>query len=495
MMPPGGPSAIGRYQILDVIGSGAMGTVYQARDPAIGRDVAIKVVRIDADSAQERAASIARFRQEVQTAGRCSHPAIVAIYDFLDESGDPAIVMELVEGSTLRRILRDPATRAASLLPDVPLQVLDGLGYAHGQGIIHRDIKPANILVTLSGEAKIADFGIARLTSNSAASHATLVGEMLGTPSYMAPEQLTNDRVDNRTDLFAVGAILYEMLAGKAPFAGQALSETILRLASADAADMAPIEAVEDGRFVSVLQRALAKDRTLRFQTADEFAAALRAASPDANRIVPDVSGATVVLGSFPVGQASFDPALLQGVELHLARFVGPMARMMVARATQQARTVNDLYTLLARELPNAADRSMFLRLVGGGRVEPCIGGRGGPGQTMAPRTRAPLTVAPNTSAPRTSAPRTSAPRIVEPETIPPRRPAAELISPAALAAAQAALVVHVGPIARVLVRDAATGATSGRDFIDRLCAHVTKPEDRAVLQRRLRAEVEPKLG
>jgi hypothetical protein len=490
MTPPGGPSAIGRYQIRDVIGSGAMGTVYQARDPAIGRDVAIKVVRIDADSAHERVASLARFRQEVQTAGRCSHPAIVAVYDFLDESGDPAIVMELVEGRNLRRILRDPAPRAASLMPDVLLQVLDGLGYAHGQGIIHRDIKPANILVTLSGEAKIADFGIARLTSSSAASHATLAGEVLGSPSYMAPEQLTNDRVDNRTDLFAVGAILYEMLAGKAPFAGQAISETIMRLASADAADMAPIEAVDGGRFVPMLQRALAKDRALRFQTADEFAAALQAGSPDAKGIISDGSEATVVLGSLPVGQATFDPALLQLAELHLARFVGPMARMMVVRATQQAGTANDLYTLLARELPSAADRSMFLRLVGGGRVEPCISGRGRPGQPMAPRTRAPFAVAPNTVA----APPTLAPRTVEPETIPPQRLAAELISPAALAAAQAVLVVHVGPIARVLVRDAATRATSGRDFIDRLCAHVTKSEDRAVLQRRLRAEVEPKL-
>jgi eukaryotic-like serine/threonine-protein kinase len=460
------PVVIGRYQILDIIGSGAMGTVYKAHDPAIGRDVAIKVVTIDADSTQERAASIDRFRLEVQAAGRCSHPAIVGVYDFLDQSGDPAIVMELVEGSSLRRMLRDPATRAASLLPEVLLQMLEGLEYAHNRGIIHRDIKPANILVTPSGQAKIADFGIARLASNSATNNATLVGEMLGTPSYMAPEQLTNDRVDRRADLFAVGAILYEMLAGRAPFAGRAVSETILRLSSADAADMAPVEAVGGERYVAVLQRALAKDRADRFQTADEFAAALRTLSSGA---IEDDTGGTVVIGSQRARPASFDSTLLQRVELHLARFVGPMARMMVTQATQQAATPGDLYAALARELPSAVDRSMFLRLVGGGRIEPSLGGQGRLGQTTASRT-------------------------IRPETLPPQTLAAGLIPPAASAAAQAALVVYVGPIARILVRDAAAQATSGRDFIDRLCNHVTKPNERAILLRRLRAEVEPKL-
>src|ERR1700733_1989981 len=211
------PLAIGRYQILDIVGSGAMGIVYKAHDPAIGRDVAIKVVRIDADSAQERAASIDRFRLEVQAAGRCSHSAIVGVYDFLDQSGDPAIVMELVDGTSLHRTMRDPARSAASLLPGILVQVLEGLGYAHGQGIIHRDIKPANILVTSSGQVKIADFGVARL----AGANATLGGPLRGTPSYRAPDQLSDERSVHRADLFAVGAILYEMLAGKSPFAGR----------------------------------------------------------------------------------------------------------------------------------------------------------------------------------------------------------------------------------------------------------------------------------
>jgi hypothetical protein len=468
------PLAIGRYQILGIVGSGAMGTVYKAHDPAIGRDVAIKVVQIDADSAQQRAAALDRFRLEVQAAGRCSHPAIVGVYDFLDQSGDPAIVMELVDGTSLHRTMRDPAPRVASSLPGFLLQVLEGLGYAHGQGIIHRDIKPANILVTAAGHVKIADFGIARL----AGTNATMGGAMLGTPSYMAPEQLTDDRVDRRADLFAVGSVLYEILGGKPPFAGRTVSEAILRLSSSDPADMAPIIAAGAERFVPLLQRALAKDRVRRFQTADEFVVALQAASSGSRADIED-DGATIVMGSPRVRGAAFDPPLLQRIELHLARFVGPMARMMVARAAQRVSSPGDLYASLARELPNAADRSLFLRLLGGGRVEPSLGGRDGPGRTMVPRTMAPATMGPRTA--------TS-------QTIPPYTFAAGSIPSAAAAAAQAALVQYVGPIARVLVRDAASQATSGRDFIDRLCAHVTKPDERAALQRRLRAEVEPKL-
>jgi eukaryotic-like serine/threonine-protein kinase len=490
------PLAIGRYQILDIVGSGAMGIVYKAHDPAIGRDVAIKVVRIDADSAQERAASIDRFRLEVQAAGRCSHSAIVGVYDFLDQSGDPAIVMELVDGASLYRTIRDPARGAASLLPGILLQVLEGLGYAHGQGIIHRDIKPANILVTSSGQVKIADFGVARL----AGANATLGGAMLGTPSYMAPEQLIDDRIDHRADLFAVGAILYEMLAGKSPFAGRTVPETILRLSGPSAADMAPVVAAGGQRFVAVLQQALAKDRERRFQTADAFSAALQTASSGLKAAsIEDDPGATVVMVSRQAKPAAFDPSLLQRVELHLARFVGPIARMMVTQAALGASNPSDLYASLARELRDAADRSLFLRLVGGGRVEPSLGGRGRPGQTIAPRTLGPETMPPRTVPPQTAPletipPQTMPSQWAPPQTIPPRTFGPGSIPPAATAAAQAALVQYVGPIARVLVRDATAQATSRRDFIDRLCAQVTKPDERAALQRRLRADVEPKL-
>jgi serine/threonine-protein kinase len=479
MTPPARPLAIGRYQILDLLGSGAMGTVYKAHDPAIGRVVAIKVVRIDADSPQQRASSVDRFRLEVQAAGRCSHPAIVAVYDFLDQSGDPAIVMELVEGTSLHRRMRDPGASAPSRSPGLLLQVLEGLGYAHGQGIIHRDIKPANILVTTAGQVKVADFGIARLSGVNA----TIGGAMMGTPSYMAPEQLTDDGVDRRADLFSVGSILYEMLVGKPPFAGGTISETILRLSSPDTADMNPLVAAGWQRFVPVLQRSLAKDRSRRFQTADAFAAKLQAALSD-HRGASEEDAATIVIGSRPVRPTTFDPSLLARIETLLARFVGPMARMMVVRAAREVSHPSELYASLARVMPNAADRSLFLRLAGGGRLEPSLGGRPRPAQTLTPQTLTPRTVGLATTEPRTAAP----------QTMPPCASAAGSITPAAATAAQAVLVQYVGPIARVLVRDSAAKATSGRDFIDRLCAHLANPEEQAALRRRLRAEVEPKL-
>ena len=403
--------------------------------------------------------------------------------------------------------MRDPERRAAYPLPGVLHQVLEGLGYAHDQEIIHRDIKPANILVTPSGQAKIADFGVARL----AGANATLTGAMFGTPSYMAPEQLIDDRVDHRADLFSVGAILYEMLAGKSPFAGRTVPETMMRLSGPNPADMAPVVAAGGKMFVPVLQQALAKDRERRFQTAEAFLAALEAASSGSKGATEDDPGATIVMVSQRPKPPAFDPSFLQRVELHLARFVGPIARTMVTQAARQASSPGDLYALLARDLPDAANRSLFLRLVGGGRVEPSLGDRGRPGQTMAPRTVAPQTMAPRTVVPTDDGPAdhgtrddgasndtatdNTAPNDTTPnDTTSPRTFGAGSITPAATAAAQAALVQYVGPIARVLVRDAAAQATSRRDFIDRLCAQVTKPDERAALQRRLRAEVEPKL-
>jgi eukaryotic-like serine/threonine-protein kinase len=486
-------TSIGRYRVLDVLGSGAMGIVYKAHDPAIGRNVAIKVVRIDADSLEQRAAALDRFRLEVQAAGRCSHPSIVGVFDFLELGGDPAIVMELVEGTSLLGNLRDPARRARLSLPHIVLQMLEGLGYAHGQGIIHRDIKPANILLTPSGQVKIADFGIARLGD----SNATQSGAMLGTPSYMAPEQVTDDSVDRRADLFAVGAIIYEMLTGRPPFAGRTTADTLVRLSGPLAADLKPVVSAGGEAYLTVLRRALAKDRAQRFQTADEFAAEVQAAASSggaprgvgvgtgnsgggsiAARVAADDPQATVVIGSGAARSVSapaayvWDRSLLQRVELQLARFVGPMARVMVARTAQQAASPDELYATLARALPNPADRSVFLRAVGSGRVEPTVGGSRAASQTMAPRTIAPRTLSP------------AAMTLNSPANI----------SPEAVAAAQSVLLTYVGPIARVLAREAAAQALSNRDFVDRLCAHVTKPDELATLRRRLRAEVEPKL-
>lgn len=480
------PLALGRYRPVGVLGAGGMGTVYKAHDPIIDRMVAVKVVRTDVLDAATRAEFLERFRTEAQAAGRCMHPAIVAVYDFSGEAGDPFIVMELVDGKSLQQVLQDAAARASLAVVPVLLQVLGGLAYAHRLGITHRDIKPANIIVTELGHAKIADFGIARLSGTALATGGlTAAGSLLGTPNYMAPEQVRGEEVDQRADLFAVGAILYQALTGRPPFAGRNTSDTIQRLTGPEPASMVAVEAADRGGFVPVLQRALAKSPAQRFRSADEFATALQVAGRQPAAAMPgfDDDQPTVILGAALPAQASgraqtvapaqtigpslttgggrWDPAMLQRVERALAQFAGPMARVMVNQSARQAGSADELYQLLARNLQNAADRSAFLRALGGARVEPTLAAPSRGGQTLAPVT---------------------APGVIGP------------IPADALAAAQAALAFYVGPIARMLVRQAAAQAASRKDFLDRLCAHVTRPDEATALRRRLRAEVEPKL-
>ena len=500
------PTTIGRYKPLGVLGAGAMGTVYRAHDPLIDRMVAVKVIRTDAVDPDMREEYVDRFRREVQAAGRCSHSAIVGAFDFSADPDFPFIVMECVEGRSLQQLMRDRSARPGIRIVPLLTEVLSGLGYAHRLGIIHRDIKPANILVTPDGHAKIADFGIARLSGTSM----TQAGSMLGTPSYMAPEQVSELDVDQRADLFAVGAIFYEFLAGAPPFAGRNLSDTIMRLTGPSAPNFEPLEAAGGGPFIPLLLRALAKRREERFQSAEEFAAALTELGRPATSAPPSDATATVVMTAPPtLGSlaARWDPALLKRVEKALARYVGPMARVMVGQAARQAGSPDELYQTLARALDPPSDRSAFLRSLSE-RVEPTFGGAShvqtAPYQTNGGGTNAAQGPAgTGTGDPRTGSAGTSVWMTTGP--VPPGtgsgpgsmsgQPSAPVaISQQAIDAAQAALVVFVGPMARVLVRQAAAKAASPKDFIERLCAHVTRPDEITALRRQLRAEVEPKL-
>jgi eukaryotic-like serine/threonine-protein kinase len=446
------PTAIGRYRPAGILGTGAMGTVYKAHDPVIDRMVAIKVVRTEALDTETRAEFMGRFRLEVQAAARCAHPAIVAVYDFVD-AGNPAIVMELVEGSSLDRILKVPKRRRVEVVA-ILSQVLGGLGYAHGKGITHRDIKPANIIVTPSGQAKIADFGIARLNGISL----TDAGAMLGTPGYMAPEQVTGDLVDHRADLFAVGAILYETFAGRPPFAGRTVADTLALLSGPSPADMGPIEAAGGARLVPVMRQALAKEPARRLQSVQQFLTALQEAI--ATRSTAAVSATAP--GAAQTVQRRWDPALLQRLERQLAQYLGPIARVTVARAASTAADPDQLYVTLANSLRSATDRSAFLCGLGGARVEPTFAGA----KRLTHTAAIPVGVSQGLAS----------------------------VPPEATTAAQTVLAHFVGPIARMLVRDAAAQATSGTEFIDSLCSHVSKPDELSTLRRRLRTEVEPKL-
>jgi serine/threonine-protein kinase len=264
----------GRYLIVDQLGRGAMGVVYKARDPQIDRVVALKTVSLMGLEPEEEEEFLTRFRCEAQAAGRLQHPGIVTIFDVGedDESHEPYIVLEYVAGESLSRILsrekKLPLPRALQLAEELA----DALDYAHAQGVVHRDIKPANILIGEDGHAKIADFGIAKLNL----AHFTLPGRILGTPAYMAPEQLAGEGVDSRSDLFSLGVILYSMVTGHSPFTGNSATTVCFKVVNREPMPASSFDLELPRSLDSVITRAMAKDPTERFQRGSEFAAALR---------------------------------------------------------------------------------------------------------------------------------------------------------------------------------------------------------------------------
>jgi serine/threonine protein kinase len=271
------PGALGRYEIQGILGKGAMGVVYKARDPLIGRVLAIKTFRTaylgdDEDAREFRA----RFLREAQSAGILNHPNIVTIHDVVEASAEGVtfIAMEYVEGTNLKEILRQGEALELPRISNIVSEVADALDYAHDKGVIHRDIKPANILLTKQGRVKLTDFGIARLE----ASDLTQDGQLLGTPNYMAPERILGREVDRRTDVFSLGVVLYEMLTGRKPFQGDNLTMVTHRIVYEPFTPPAELDLDVPREVIRVLQRSMAKEPFDRFATAGEMAAELELA-------------------------------------------------------------------------------------------------------------------------------------------------------------------------------------------------------------------------
>jgi serine/threonine-protein kinase len=262
---------MGRYELFEELGRGAMGAVYRGRDPAIDRPVAVKTIRMDRFAPGEEEGYKKRFFREAQAAGKLSHPGIVTVYDVgVDDAvRTPYIVMEYIEGRTLESVLTESA---ASMTMEARLEILrqvaEALDYAHARGIVHRDIKPANILVTPEGRAKITDFGVARLRQTQMSTH----GEFVGTPSYMSPEQVRGQRVDGRADIFSLGIISYRVLTGQPPFTGD-LAELVAQVASKEPPPPTRLNPSLEPAFDRVVGRALAKDTQKRYQRGREMAA------------------------------------------------------------------------------------------------------------------------------------------------------------------------------------------------------------------------------
>lgn len=264
---------IGKYEIQGELGSGGMGIVYRGWDPAINREVAIKGVKKHDLPVEERESVLSRFRQEAQAVGRLVHPRIVQIYDFIEDENAAYIIMELVHGKTLSQHLAAKEVFGLQEIAQIIAQTLDGIGYAHAQGVVHRDMKSANIMINNDGRIKISDFGIAHIDTSTL----TKVGDLIGTPSFMSPEQFTGGEIGKSSDLYSIGVIAYELLTGKKPFTGT-LPVVMQQVVNVTPAKPSSINAKLSPEIDKVLGKAMEKNPANRYQTAGEFSEAFKAA-------------------------------------------------------------------------------------------------------------------------------------------------------------------------------------------------------------------------
>jgi len=268
---------IGRYRIHEQIGEGAMADVYRAHDPHIDRPLAIKVLKAEYRQDREYAA---RFLREARAAGALSHPGIVTVFDVGEVDGFPFIVMELLDGEPLSEVLRRGPMPPSQVIP-IAIQLVDALAYAHGQGVIHRDIKPSNIILSPDGRSlKLLDFGIAQLAEADpvaeADSYKTQIGQVIGTPRYMSPEQALGRELDVRSDIYSIGIVLYEMLSGRRAFGGGSAAAVTAQIVNVDPAPLAEVAPNTPRGLQFIVGKAIAKQPAQRFADAARLSDALR---------------------------------------------------------------------------------------------------------------------------------------------------------------------------------------------------------------------------
>jgi tRNA A-37 threonylcarbamoyl transferase component Bud32 len=399
--------SLGKYEVRRQLGRGAMGTVYEGFDPVIERIVAIKTVRLPESADDETAEEIARFRREAQAAGRLIHPNIVGVFDYGETADLAYIVMEFVDGPPLKNLLdkneRFPLARIVQIMDDL----LAGLQFSHERGVVHRDIKPANLMLTKSGQAKIADFGIARIESSSM----TQAGTVLGTPAYMSPEQFMGQVVDARSDIYSSGVLLYQLLTGERPFEGS-MSAIMHKALNTEAPLPSQISVTAPRPFDGVVKRAMAKRPEDRYASAAEFLAAIKAAAvapPPAVEPADDNSEATMVVAP-RAAQSASAAAPRQMSAASLAASIAPPANSAGATAGPGARAGR------SSAVPIAIGAGIAGLAVAGGLGYYLLTGRSSalsPGQPVTP--------------PAASAPQTT------PPLVPPAAPAAPPVATAPL--------------------------------------------------------------
>jgi serine/threonine-protein kinase len=398
------PRSIGKYDIIDALGIGGMGTVYRGFDTTLERTVAVKVLQLDRGHDVTPQELSARFRNEARAVARLNHPSIVTIFDYDDQ--DPVgayIVMEYVNGCALDEYVKKRPELHLEDAVSAMQQVLAGLAYAHRQGVIHRDIKPSNLLVTREGAVKITDFGIAKIGPRSQ----TQSGLIVGTPQYMAPEQYMGGVVDHRCDIHAAGAVLYELLTGSPPFQGGA-AEVMYKVCHEVPKPVSAVNRALPPVFDAVVARALDKASAKRYTSAIEFQQALRASwesvstQPPSPTMSDRAKMIATAIGRHPVKPKSAAPASGPGpppsaqaqapvssaarrprnvadsgslaawsreqlaeIERNLSTIMGPVARVLVQDAAATTASRKELYQLLANRLQTPEERRRFLQAGG----------------------------------------------------------------------------------------------------------------------------------
>jgi len=473
------PKTLGKYEIQSVLGKGAMGVVYKAFDPHIERTVAIKTVRKDLVDPEVAAQFMARFKNEARAAGRLHHPNIVGIYEYGEDERVAFIAMEYVDGTGLREYLNRKARFELGQLVAIATQLLQALEFAHARGVVHRDIKPANLILASGGVLKVADFGIARIDTSSL----TMTGMVMGTPSYMSPEQCQGRDSDHRTDLFSAGVVLYELLTGERPFTGspELIAYKICHEAPKPASQVTALAlppSLDD-----VLDTALAKSPELRFQNALAFRNALQVAagvSPGSSAGIEAtvINLARVELEPAPQHASEWDETTLSTVERQLAHYVGPMAKVLVRKAATQTHDVAELYSLLAANIDDREERQAFVAARPGHEsgalrvVHTGSHGTGVPAATTHGATAHGTRPAPDRSTTST------------------RSRAAVPLEDDFVQTTTQRLTVYLGPIARVVARKAAERAANQEEFVQLVAGHIGT-QDRAAFLREVGYELD----
>ena len=300
----------GRYRIIKELGKGTMGVVYQAHDPQIDRQVALKILRPDRMVSDSY---VSRFLKEARAIGRLSHPQIVTIYDVGEDHGTIYIAMEFLTGQSLDAVVRSGRLTAQQAI-EIARQVAEALDYAHRKGIVHRDIKPSNIILTEDNQVKLTDFGIAHI-EDASAGQLTQTGEILGTPVYMSPEQVLGKSVDGRSDLFSLGVILYELITARRPFSGNNIAAIFHSITHDSPQPPTASDPFISKELSQLIIKSLAKEPEARFHSGHQMAQALTLLLAQQDSIVKESS---------PVSTSRPKPvALLAGIGLTLALVIG----------------------------------------------------------------------------------------------------------------------------------------------------------------------------